>query len=175
MVRHTAPGAVEWIESGGGPLIVVPEAALSAWRGADGDDWEDYDRACEVDGRQGLVAVGPSSALVLGSEPASTTFLPDRDTFVRWIAADSEGRLLDSVDAALASAVWEETTVWDVPGPVVLFDAACPGSALDEADVLRITLPPGRYTVRAAQVTPIPRTTLCLVQLIACGSSHTHA
>lgn len=102
---------------------------------------------------------------MLGSDPASTTFLPDRDTFVRWIAADSEDQLLNSVDAALASAVWEETTVWDVPGPVVLFDAACPGGEVEENELMRITLTPGRYTVRAAQATPTPRTTLCLVQL----------
>lgn len=95
--------------------------------GADGDEWEDYDRACDVDGHVGLIAVGQSHALVLGFDPASTAFLSSAGAFVRWIAADSEEELLDSVDAALASAVWEETVTWDVPGPVVLLDSACPG------------------------------------------------
>jgi hypothetical protein len=167
MVRYADPGAVDWVESGGGPLIVVPEAVLSAWRGADGDDWDDYDRACEVEGHVGLLTVGESHALVLGFDPASTAFLPDRGAFVRWIAAESEAELLDSVETALASVVWEETVVWDVPGPVVLFDSAYLGDEAEEGDHLRIGTAAGRYLVRAAQVTPRPRTTFCLVQLVA--------
>ncbi|WP_405598219.1 MULTISPECIES: Imm21 family immunity protein [unclassified Streptomyces] len=166
MVRYAVPGAVEWIESGGGPLIVIPEASLSAWRGADGDDWDDYDRACGVDGHVGLIAVGQSHALVLGFDPASTAFLPSAGAFVRWIAADSEDELLGSVDAALASAVWEETVMWDVPGPVVLFDSAWPGGEAHEDERLRVEVAAGRYRVQAAQVTPRPSITFCLVQLV---------
>ncbi|NMI55882.1 MULTISPECIES: Imm21 family immunity protein [unclassified Streptomyces] len=166
MVRYADPGAVEWIESGGGPLIVIPEASLSVWRGADGDEWEDYDRACDVDGHVGLIAVGQSHALVLGFDPASTAFLSSAGAFVRWIAADSEEELLDSVDAALASAVWEETVTWDVPGPVVLLDSACPGGEAHEGERLRVEIAAGRYRVQAAQVTPRSRTTFCLVQLV---------
>ncbi|MGW1507208.1 Imm21 family immunity protein [Streptomyces mirabilis] len=166
MVRYADPGAVEWIESGGGPLIVIPEASLSAWRGAGGDDWEDYDRACDVDGHVGLIAVGQSHALVLGFDPASTAFLPNAGAFVRWIAADSEEELLDSVDTAFASVVWEETVTWDVPGPLVLLDSACPGDEAHEDERLRVEMAAGRYQVQAAQVTPRPRTTFCLVQLV---------
>jgi hypothetical protein len=166
MVRYADPGAVEWIESGGGPLIVIPEESLSAWRGADGDDWEDYDRACDVDGHVGLIAVGQSHALVLGFDPASTAFLPKPGAFVRWIAADSEEELLDSVEGALASVVREETVTWDVPGPVVLLDSACPGGEVHEDERLRVEMATGRYRVQAAEVTPGPRTTLCLVQFI---------
>ncbi|MFF8029244.1 Imm21 family immunity protein [Streptomyces sp. NPDC007896] len=118
MVRYADPGAVEWIESGGGPLIVIPEASLSAWRGAGGDDWEDYDRACDVDGHVGLIAVGQSRALVLGFDP-------------------------------------------------VLLDSACPGDGAYEDERLRVEIAAGRYQVQAAQVTPRPRTTFCLVQLVA--------
>ena len=38
MVRYAEPGTVEWIESGGGPLIAVPETVLPFWAGADGDE-----------------------------------------------------------------------------------------------------------------------------------------
>lgn len=46
-----------WVESMGGPLIVVPVSSLAAWRGCtqrgmlllDGPDADDYDRACAVD------------------------------------------------------------------------------------------------------------------------------
>lgn len=118
MARNANPGAaVEWVESGGGPLIAVPEAVLPFWAGADGDELStDYDRACEVDGRIGFVPVGDTTALVLGDEPASTAFLTEHDTFVRWCAADSEDELLASIPAALAAAEWEADRAWDIPG-----------------------------------------------------------
>ncbi|WLW56675.1 immunity 21 family protein [Streptomyces sp. YU58] len=166
MVRYAEPGAVEWVESGGGPLIAVPETVLPFWAGADGDETaSDYDRACEVDGGVGLLPVGDSAALVLGDEPASTSYLPDHHTFVRWVAADSEAELLSGVEQALATAVWEAEVHWTVPGPVVLFDAAWPGNDCVRTDHLKVALAPGRYTVRAAQVQPGPETWVGLVQL----------
>ncbi|MFF4054271.1 immunity 21 family protein [Streptomyces sp. NPDC001668] len=166
MVRYAEPGAVEWVESGGGPLIAVPETVLPFWAGADGDETaSDYDRACEVEGCVGLLPVGDAAALVLGDEPASTSYLPDHGTFVRWCAAESEDDLLAQVPAALATAVWEDEVSWAVPGPVVLFDAAWPGNDSVNTDHLKISLAPGRYAVRAANVRPGPETWLGLVQL----------
>jgi len=166
MVRYAEPGAVEWVESGGGPLIAVPETVLPFWAGADGDETaSDYDRACEVDGFVGLLPVGDSAALVLGDEPASTAFLPEHAVFVRWGAADSEDELLAEVPAALATAAWEDEVRWTVPGPVVLFDAAWPGHDSARTDYLRVVLEQGSYAVRAAQVRPGPETWLGLVQL----------
>lgn len=166
MVRYAEPGAVEWVESGGGPLIAVPEEVLPFWSGADGDDLSsDYDRACDVEGLVGLVPVGDSRALVLGDEPASTSYLPEHGVFVRWSAAESEDELLAVVPAALAAAVWDPEVRWHVPGPVVLFDAAWPGTASERTDHLRVALEPGRYGVRAAHVEPGPETWVGLVQV----------
>ncbi|MEW2168108.1 immunity 21 family protein [Streptomyces sp. NPDC007084] len=166
MVRYAEPGTVEWVESGGGPLIAIPEAVLPFWSGADGDDMSsDYDRACDVEGFVGLVPVGDSRALVLGDEPASTTYLPEHGAFVRWSAAESEDELLALVPAALAAAVWEPEVTWNVPGPVILFDAAWPGPASERTDHLRVALAPGRYGVRAAHVEPGPETWVGLVHL----------
>ncbi|MCX5137722.1 immunity 21 family protein [Streptomyces sp. NPDC060011] len=166
MVRYAEPGAVEWVESGGGPLIAIPEAVLPFWSGADGDEMSsDYDRACDVEGFIGLVPVGDSRALVLGDEPASTSYLPEHGVFVRWSAAESEDELLAVVPAALATAVWDPEVQWNVPGPVVLFDAAWPGQASERTDHLKVALAPGRYGVRAAHVEPGPETWVGLVQL----------
>ncbi|MGV9456691.1 immunity 21 family protein [Streptomyces sp. NPDC003635] len=162
MVRDT----VRWVESGGGPLIAVPETVLPFWAGADGDETaSDYDRACEIDGPAGLLPVGDSAALVLGDEPASTAYLPDHGTFVRWCAADSEAELLAGVPSALATAEWGAELRWKVPGPVVLFDSAWPGTETERATPLRVPLTPGPYAVRAAWVQPGPETWLGLVQL----------
>ncbi|MEU6307487.1 immunity 21 family protein [Streptomyces chartreusis] len=166
MVRYAEPGTVEWIESGGGPLIAVPETVLPFWAGADGDETaSDYDRACEVDGFVGLLPVGDSAALVFGDEPASTSYLPDHGTFVRWCAADSEAELLAQVPAALAIADWGHEVRWKVPGTVVLFDSAWPGRDTERTEHLQVALEPGVYAVRAAQVQPGPETWLGLVQL----------
>jgi beta-phosphoglucomutase-like phosphatase (HAD superfamily) len=51
-VRHALP----WVDSAGGPLVVVPASALPHWHGtgdyfranSDSDDWGDYGRACAV-------------------------------------------------------------------------------------------------------------------------------
>ncbi|MEV5101133.1 immunity 21 family protein [Streptomyces massasporeus] len=166
MVRYAEPGAVEWVESGGGPLIAVPETVLPFWAGADGEETaSDYDRACEVDGHVGLLPVGDCTALVLGDEPASTAYLPDRGMFVRWCAADSEHELLAGVPSATATAEWGPETTWKVPGPVRLFDAAWPGTGLADTDQVRVALEPGSYGVRAARVQPGPETWLDLIEL----------
>ncbi|MFF4548787.1 immunity 21 family protein [Streptomyces sp. NPDC001435] len=166
MARYAEPGVLEWVESGGGPLIAVPEAVLPFWSGADGEEMDtDYDRACEVDGYVGLLPVGDSAALVLGDEPASTSFLPDHGTFVRWSAANSEDELLAGVPAALDAAVWEDEVGWDIPGPVVLFDSAWSGTDTVHQEHLRVPLEPGRYAVRAAYAQPGPETWVGLVQL----------
>ncbi|MET7294629.1 immunity 21 family protein [Streptomyces griseoloalbus] len=166
MVRYAEPGTVEWVESGGGPLIAVPETVLPFWTGADGEETaSDYDRACEVDGLVGLLPVGDSTALVLGGEPAATAFLPEHNTLVRCIAGHSEAEVLASVPAALHTAQWQPEVHWNVPGALLLFDAAWPGAESTGTDHQRLTLAPGRYAVRAAQVQPGPETWLALVQL----------
>ncbi|GAA3501502.1 immunity 21 family protein [Streptomyces prasinosporus] len=166
MVRHAEPGTVEWVESGGGPLVAVPETVLPFWTGADGEETaSDYDRACEAGGPVGLLPVGDSAALVLGDEPAATAFLPEHGTLVRWLAGDSEAELLASVPAALDTAPWRPEAHWKVPGAVLLFDAARPGPHSTGAGHVRLPLAPGRYAVRAARVRPGPGTRLALVQL----------
>ena len=166
MARFEDRGVLEWVESGGGPLIAVPEVVLPFWAGADSEELDtDYDRACEVSGYAGLLPVGDSAALVLGDEPAATSYLPEHTTFVRWSAADSERDLLAGVPAALKTAVWEQELRWQVPGPVVLFDSAWPGGEADRQEHLRVPLTAGSYAVRAAYAQPGAETWVGLVQL----------
>lgn len=159
--------AVEWIDSGGGPLIAVPESVLAAWKGADDvdEDAGDYGRACAVEGYAGVIDVGGTPALVLGDEPAPTTFLPEHSLFVRRLAADSEEVARAAVGQGLVEAEWEESTDWEVPGPVVLFDSAYSAEDLDSTGSLRVELAPGRYRVESAYVEPDDDTWLVLIRL----------
>lgn len=170
MASYVGPSSAEWVESGGGPLIAIPEVVLPFWTGADGDELaSDYDRACEVEGFVGLLPVGNTTALVLGDDPAATAYLPEHGTFVRWCAGESERELLAGVPAALAGAAWEREVQWEIPGPVLLFDAAWPGEESTKTGHLRIDLAPGRYAVRAAHAEPGPETWIGLVQLRPLG------
>ncbi|XVV08612.1 immunity 21 family protein [Actinoplanes sp. CA-131856] len=147
-----------WVSSGGGPLLAAPQSALSLWTGADSTDgpvetWGDYGRACAVDGYIGVVAIGQQQALVLGDEPATTTYLPSERLFLRWAAADEEDDLVSAARQAVRNGVeWDadEDVRWVVDGPVVLFDSAWPGTELEADNHLVVELPPGTYRARAA-------------------------
>ncbi|WP_328890407.1 Imm21 family immunity protein [Streptomyces sp. NBC_00316] len=119
-----------WVESGGGPLVVVPESALASWctdtEATSADEfsgWGDYDRACQIDDYIGTLHVGCAEALVLADSPDTTTFLPDRMLFIRWSGADSESDILAALEPALTLAEWQSPVQWTLPaGPVVLFE-----------------------------------------------------
>src|SRR6185295_2520943 len=101
-----------WVDSTGGPLVVVPTSALPHWHGTGDyftgdstpDDWGDYGRACAVDGYAGIIPVGDTQALVLGDDPLPTTYLAESRTFVRWAEARSEADLISLVPQAVESA-----------------------------------------------------------------------
>jgi len=162
---------MEWITTGGGPLIAVPESVLGAWAGADDefDDLDgeagDYGRACAVDGYAGLIDVGGAPALVLRDDPAPTAFVPEHSLFLRRLAADSNEAALSALRRALDIAVWEEPAHWDVPGPVVLFDSAYSAEDLRGTRAFRVDLAPGRYRIESAYVEPDDDTWLVLVRL----------
>ncbi len=147
-LRGISMTKLRWIESGGGPLIVIPVEIAHHRRGdgglglPNGDlssvwdtvrDQTDYGRACGVSNSLGVLQVGPGECLVLGDEPMSTAFLPTGDgcLLIRWIHAENEK---DVVRAArsVPKSHWEH-----FPHPfrvgrsgLLLFDSANPGDDL---------------------------------------------
>ncbi|WP_344447880.1 Imm21 family immunity protein [Acrocarpospora macrocephala] len=86
----------------------APRLAAKSRPGGDqeslADEVGDYGRACAVDDFIGLIDVGTAQALVLGDDPARTTFLPEHGLLLREIA-DLDGQhaerlLFRAVDAA---------------------------------------------------------------------------
>jgi beta-phosphoglucomutase-like phosphatase (HAD superfamily) len=171
---RTAHPAFPWVDSTGGPLVVVPGSALPQWRGTGAyftansasDDWGDYGRACAVTGNTGLIPVGDVQALVLADESAATTYLADCRTFVRWIDARSEADLIRLVPLAIESARWETVGDWVVMEPVEMFDSTLSGTDRQFGPRLTIAIEPGTYRVRTAYVAPDPDTAMVITQLV---------
>ncbi|MFJ1859846.1 Imm21 family immunity protein [Streptomyces anulatus] len=162
---HASCASPVWVESMGGPLIVVPVSALEAWRGCtetgvmvgDATAPDDYDRACAVDG------------------PATSCFLPEHRAFLRWLAADSEAGLKAAAGAVLADPAteWEKCGTWSSDGPATLMDSAEAGSALDteypgggKPSQASVALPAGRWSVRATHTKADEENGVGLVQML---------
>lgn len=187
----SAEPSIVWVESMGGPLIVVPISALARWRGCtqsgmtvgSGEVLDDYDRACEVEGLAGVISVGEkgAQALVLADEPASSCYLPEHRAFVRWLAASSETDLIAAAQRVLADPAtpWEECGTWTTDGPAVLMDSVTAGNELcveypncgDLPEQARIPLQPGNWTVRAVHASTIDETSVGVIQLLPLASS----
>ncbi|WP_433351889.1 Imm21 family immunity protein [Microtetraspora malaysiensis] len=166
--KQPRTATLAWVTSLGGPLILVPESACRHWQGApiehSGSEG-DYGRACAVDGYIGLIDVGPTQALVLGEEPADTTFLPEQKTLLRWCAAESADDLVEAAIEVIDSGTVpeDEELIWAVHEPLILFDSAFSHKEITSEEHLRIELTPGRYTVRAAYIER-PKTWMILVR-----------
>lgn len=156
----------------------MEQTALPGWSGAG----EDYERACTIDDVVGVISVGDAAhALVMGDEPAGTTFIPALGVFVRWLYGEDETDIVATVEASLPTAEWEGTTIFDIGVPLVMFDASCPGAdvVIEETgspdqqpaeyvrteNGLKVAMPSGRYVVESADVEPDQSTSLRLHRL----------
>ncbi len=179
------PPLLVWVESMGGPLVVIPVSALGAWRGCTGSgmgaggatDVDDYDRACAVDDLAGAIALGESGvqALVLGDEPATTCYLPEHRAFLRWLAADSADVLKAAAEVVLADPAtrWEECGAWVTDGSAVLMDTAEAGAELNVEypggqlpAQAPVPLAAGRWRVRAVHTEADEENWVGLVQIL---------
>ncbi|MFE2879035.1 Imm21 family immunity protein [Streptomyces roseus] len=144
--------SLTWLETEGGPFVVVPRTALPHWSGTEGD----YDRACEVMDFVGVLAMPDGAeALVLGDEPLSTAYLPEHRVLVRWYYAESEEGVADIIRAGLASAEWKAGPVLGTTGELVMFDAAHFGTEVGTlTDSTALELAAGRYRVDSASIEP---------------------
>jgi hypothetical protein len=174
------------MQSEGGPLLLLPVALLPEWGGSDapppdrvikaafrwnpGGPATDYDRACDVAtsaGHAGVIDVADGEGLVLGEEPADTTWLPTEwgGLLVRWVYAPGQEQAARSLDALPADLEWEPAGALRVAdSPLELFDSAEPG--LTPGRRLRIELPAGTYTISHAAYAPDQESLFHVVRLV---------
>lgn len=135
-----------WIDTTGGPHIIIEEKLRSKWRGVENSH---YEKACEVDGYQGYIMLDGISAVILGDMPGSAKFYStDQSNFscVCWVAADSEKEVEEKY-FGVGNALPPDAETMQVEfdsGQIALFDSSYPG---DEADIAVLTIQPGRYNV----------------------------
>jgi hypothetical protein len=136
---------MRWINSAGGPLVLVPATKVAQWRGIR-DGGGDYAAACAVDDDVGVIRWNGVDVLVLADEPLATACIAGELTvFLRWSYAPNEGAIENVVRGMMLELSEPRSRVsFDCQTTRhVLFDAGAPGSSVDEAIELGIT--PGGY------------------------------
>lgn len=150
-------GQLRWIESSGGPLVLLSSRDLAAWSGHDMQPQQglgglsaratDYERACAIKDFIGIVPVASGEGVVLGDEPMPTAWYPVSPSlgiFVRWVYGEDQEqvlRYLENID----ERIWQPSGIsFTVRSePLYLFDAVLPGA--DVAEYLTIYLHQGSY------------------------------
>lgn len=149
-----AAHGLRFVESEGGPILVLPLAALPSWRGicndrgqpVYGEEPTDYDRACAARGP--ILKLAGVEALLLDQE--STAFFRASDEvsyLLRWIGADAGAHVLQAALSAPPSA-WKssrKTFTLASEGGVAIIDSAEYGPKLKRP--ARGDLAPGRYRI----------------------------
>lgn len=142
----------EWIDSAGGPLVMMPRSKTSSWKGVQGDH---YDEACQIaiNDYAGVLTRDWGDILVFDGEPLPTTHLLRSDglAIVRWVAANTEAELLDLATRwdTDAQPETERMSIRLLDEPYVIFDS---GQRGDTLEVLEIRPPAASRTLTTFSV-----------------------
>jgi hypothetical protein len=119
-----------WVESSGGPLVMLPSRLASAWEGSKTNEYAD---ACAVDDYVGVVARRWGKVIVLNDEPLRTTVLRTASgvVVVRWMYAPSADELLAraTLFEADSAPVVERCSAVFGDEPYWIIDGARPGGS----------------------------------------------
>jgi len=153
---------LRWVESGGGPLILIDSDLALEWGGLSGnsgspESLSDYERACSIDDYLGLLGVQKGVALVLGDEPMRTSVKrleQDDVMIVRWVWSPNETQIIESLPLALESADWLETalTIKHSSETFVIFDSAEQFSEV--SNLLEFPFSPGLSRISTLEFKP---------------------
>lgn len=192
--RYDDSSTLQWLESNGGPLLLVPGEHLASWGGIDpprdgrsiearfrallGEPASDYDRACDVEGYLGLLDIGAGQGLVLAGDPCGAAWLSSSKPaggdgrgltghmLVRWEYGESEASVIATLEH-VPESIWRDDNLVLTVGrePLYLLDAAYNLGDLQGDDHLTIHLPEGMYSVVTAEYEPDAHTSLILHRL----------
>jgi hypothetical protein len=162
----TSFDSLNWIDSDGGPLILMEKEVFPSWNG----DVEvkqhdtDYDRACNVEDYVGVIEVQPLRAIVFGDEPMRTTWWQIGEyegIVVRWMYASDEESVIKAL-ITMHDIKWEDSEIEiSFPnGNLILFDSVY---SYDEVeDSLSIQIKSGVYKIQTSSYQPNEHISLVL-------------
>ncbi len=143
---------MKWIESLGGPLVlVVPNSLVGAWGGSNLEhplQGDDYGRACAIEGYLGEIPIASGFGLVLAGGCDPTAILETHRGWVllRLQGADSDAKMLECLYKNINNAqVLEQLDHNVIEAEHVLFDTAYSGKEFEES--LQLKLSPGVYRI----------------------------
>lgn len=175
-----------WIESTGGPLVLIADKSYQLWSGTlkrvsylenrfeHADDFmdpdeSDYGKACGVQDYLGVVDVGNDFALILGDEPLLTTALETRDgrfILARWIYADDNLFVENTLKVLKIDNInhWELGLTFSISSDAqYLFDSASNSRLLSEGEEkLSLSIAKGSYEIWTSVYEPNEKTKLLI-------------
>lgn len=178
---------LKWIESTGGPLVLIADKSYQLWSGTlkrvsylenrfeHADDFmdpdeSDYGKACGVQDYLGVVDIGNDFALILGDEPLLTTTLETRDghfIIARWIYADDKFFVEQNLQALNVDDIntWEMSLMFRLSSDTqFLFDSSLHSGMLDkgESNYLSLSIPTGLNKIWTSIYKPDSKTKLLI-------------
>jgi hypothetical protein len=143
---------MKWLESTGGPMVVMQVGSVAEWSGYRGPD---YDLACSVDDI-GIVDVDRGerafSVLSLSGEPMSTSWSDDLRCLVQWGWAEDEDDLFRTIRSSWNVLKWDVIGSVDWQGVVRVFDAAIPGDELASDELIEWSIGDRSVSVMVAEI-----------------------
>jgi hypothetical protein len=142
----------KWISTeSGGPQLIINKSDLSCWAG---DNNDDYQKACSIDGYIGELKNGKCVVQVLWDEPFPVTWKPLSGEYtgalIRWVACEDEEDAQVFINSLITLPVEEEREFFTVKeGGVVVWDASCAGNV--NIDFLEMNLMAGNYDISTAE------------------------
>jgi hypothetical protein len=167
---------VEWIKSGGGPLICVERELAHCWRGviqtnagtdAPARSLSDYDRACRIREYLGAIDLEKGRALVLGDMPLETSVWKDAtdSLFIVRLFYIDPGTDVPKVLRGIGHLLFvepEESINFDIAsGQMMIFDSAYSGRDQAKKDLF-FECAPGKYRILTKVINPDSRTSMLL-------------
>jgi hypothetical protein len=178
---------LKWIDSGGGPLVLIADSNIKNWSGAlnrsaylqnkieEANDClnpeeADYGKACSINGYLGKVDIENDNALVLGDESMSATkfiSVDGKNTLARWCYGDDEVFVDDYLQKLHLDTVksWQDPVNFKISGnQQYLFDSAhCFADLSKEyGQHLLLHIEAGEYIIWTAVIDPDENTQLVL-------------
>ncbi len=154
--QRNVGGAIDWLETEGGPFVVLAVETAGKWGVPDGDV-SAFERSLEVDDYLGLTEFDGGHALVLGDDPYPTALLAAPRFggvyIIRRLWGEDVEDAIDAVHEIRAHEWSPEGVVFDaMDGRIVLFDSVRDPFAARHR--ISLSIAPGRYAIETADLQP---------------------